>query len=98
MGIKTAIIAGIMALAIPSFTGPAIATSGTRSAIAESEIERLLQLTQDRRSFSDDQSLFSEPFYQPEQPTGDRRTLADPFYQPSEEIREETTFAEPFYQ
>ncbi|BAI93434.1 peptidoglycan-binding protein [Limnospira fusiformis CCALA 023] len=98
MGIKTAIIAGLMALAIPGFTGPAIATSGTTSAIAESEVERLLNLTQDRRRFSDNQSPFSEPFYQPREEIREETTFAEPFYQPREEIREETTFAEPFYQ
>ncbi|WP_434222060.1 peptidoglycan-binding domain-containing protein [Limnospira platensis CENA597] len=98
MGIKTAIIAGLMALAIPGFTGPAIATSGTTSAIAESEVERLLNLTQDRRRFSDNQSPFSEPFYQPREEIREETTFAEPFYQPREEIREETTFAEPFHQ
>ncbi|MET0099267.1 peptidoglycan-binding domain-containing protein [Limnospira platensis] len=98
MGIKTAIIAGLMALAIPGFTGPAIATSGTTSAIAESEVERLLNLTQDRRRFSDNQSPFSEPFYQPREEIREETTFAEPFHQPHEEISEETTFAEPFYQ
>lgn len=84
MGIKTAIIAGLMALAIPGLTGPAIATSGTTSAIAESEVEQLLNLTQDPSHFSDHQSPFWEPFYQPRQEILEENTFAEPFYQPEE--------------
>lgn len=88
MGIKTAIIAGLLALAIPSFGAPAIANSGAESTLEDRELEELLMPGGESPTFSFsendrfEQELFSDPFYKPDKEAVERQVFAEPYYQP----------------
>ncbi|MGC9528011.1 MAG: peptidoglycan-binding domain-containing protein, partial [Limnospira sp.] len=88
MGIKTAIFAGLLALAIPSFGAPAIANSGAESTLEDRELEELLMPGGDRPTFSFSENerlereLFSDPFYKPDKEAIERQVFSEPYYQP----------------